>query len=216
MLVLLKVARLAAAFAAAVIIAFAPAAHAAKVVNAAPVIWGTPATSATVGVAYRFAPSASDADGDRLTFSIANKPSWAAFDPATGVLSGVPATTGVHRKIKIAVSDGRRSSALAPFTITVEPAPVVAPPPVTGSAELTWTAPTQNEDGSALTNLAGYRIRYGTAPGELSQVVTIASPSIMSAEIEGLTAGTWYFSMTAYTNTGVESAQTGTVQKTVM
>ncbi len=87
--------------------------------------------------------------------------------------------------------------------------------PVIGSAELTWTAPTQNEDGSALTNLAGYKVRYGTSPGALSKVLDVVGAGITSAVIEGLAAGTWYFSISSYTNTGVESAPTGTVYKTI-
>src|SRR6476659_4951985 len=52
--------------------------------NHAPTLSGTPGTSAKVGFAYSYQPVASDADGDRLTFSIANKPSWATFDANTG------------------------------------------------------------------------------------------------------------------------------------
>ena len=87
--------------------------------------------------------------------------------------------------------------------------------PVVGSADLSWSAPTQNEDGTALTNLAGYKIRYGTSPGALNQVVTISNPSTTSATIDGLTGGTWYFSVSSYTNTGVESAPAGPVYKTI-
>jgi hypothetical protein len=32
-----------------------------------------------------------------------------------------------------------------------------------GRATLSWTAPTENTDGTTLANLAGYRIRYGTS-----------------------------------------------------
>ena len=90
------------------------------------------------------------------------------------------------------------------------------PPPATsGTAELTWTAPTQNEDGTPLTNLAGYKVRYGQSPGALSQVRDIASPATTSVTIEGLSSGTWYFTVASYTNAGVESAPTGAVSKTI-
>lgn len=88
-------------------------------------------------------------------------------------------------------------------------------PPTTGSAELTWTAPTRNEDGTALTNLAGYKVRYGQSAGALGQMRDIASPATTSVTIEGLSAGTWYFTVASYTNTGVESAPTGAVSKTI-
>jgi len=46
-------------------------------------ITGTPPSSVLQDNAYRFAPSASDADGDALTFRAANLPPWAAFDTRT-------------------------------------------------------------------------------------------------------------------------------------
>jgi len=98
---------------------------------------------------------------------------------------------------------------------TVPTTPTSPAPGATGTAELTWTAPTQNEDGSALTNLAGYKVRYGQAPAALGQVLDIASPTRTSATIEGLTSGRWYFTVASYTNTGVESAPTGAVSKDI-
>jgi hypothetical protein len=178
--------------------------------NNPPKISGTPATSVTVGQAYSFQPTASDPDGQTLAFGIANKPSWATFSTSTGRLSGTPAAAnvGTYANIVVSVSDGTASATLPAFSIAVNAA-------VTGSADLTWTAPTKNEDGSALSNLAGYKIRYGTSSGALSQLVDVASPAITSASIQGLTAGTWYFTVTSYTNTGVESAPAGPVSKAI-
>lgn len=89
--------------------------------NAAPLISGTPASSVQQGASYRFAPTASDADGDSLTFSIQNKPAWASFDVATGVLAGTPgnANVGTSSNIVISVSDGSAVSSLPAFSITV-------------------------------------------------------------------------------------------------
>lgn len=96
------------------------------------------------------------------------------------------------------------------------PAPVPpTPPPVTGIAELVWTAPTRNEDGSALTDLAGYKVRYGQSAGALTQVLDVTAPAATTTRIEGLVAGTWYFTVASYTNTGVESIQAGPVSKAV-
>jgi hypothetical protein len=86
---------------------------------------------------------------------------------------------------------------------------------VTGSADLTWTAPTRNEDGSALTNLAGYKIRYGTSASALTQSLDVPNPTITNARVAGLAAGTWYFTVASYTNTGVESAPAGPVWKAI-
>ncbi len=42
-----------------------------------------------------FTPSANDADGDTLTFTISNRPSWATFNGTTGRLSGTPGASHV-------------------------------------------------------------------------------------------------------------------------
>jgi hypothetical protein len=81
---------------------------------------------------------------------------------------------------------------------------------------LSWVAPTQNVDGSALTNLAGYRIHYGPRPDQLGQVLDVPNPATVTMRIEGLDAGTWYFALSAYNNVGLESDRTQTVVKTLM
>lgn len=89
--------------------------------NNPPTISGSPPTTVTVGATYSFAPGVSDADGDTLTFSISNKPSWAAFNTSTGALTGTPSTgdIGIASGIVISVSDGISVTALPSFSITV-------------------------------------------------------------------------------------------------
>jgi hypothetical protein len=178
--------------------------------NRPPTISGTPATSVTSGQLYSFQPTATDPDGQTLSFGIANMPSWASFSTTTGRLSGTPAATnaGTFSNIVISVSDGSLSATLPAFSIVVSV-------PSTGSATLSWIAPTQNTDGTPLTNLAGYKVHYGNSATSLTLTVDIPSPAITSAKIEGLTSGTWYFTMSSYTSTGVESAQTQPVSKTI-
>jgi len=178
--------------------------------NTAPKISGTPATSATVGVAYSFKPSASDANGDSLTFSIANRPSWASFNTSTGQLSGTPSAShaGTYSNIVISVSDGKASVSLPAFSISV----VQSQP---RNATLSWVAPTQNTDGTTLTNLAGYRIHYGSSPSVLSQTIDIRNAGITSYVIEGLSAGTYYFAVKAYNSNGNESELSNVVSKTI-
>ena len=179
--------------------------------NAAPTISGTPTTSVTVGQAYSFTPTASDPEGQTLTFSITNKPSWASFNPSTGRLSGTPAAgnVGTTSNIVISVSDGTASASLPAFSITVNSA--VTP----GTAELSWTRPTKNEDGSTLTDLAGYKIRYGLSASSLTQIVDVTGATVTTAVIEGLSTGTWYFSIASVTSTGIESAPSGTAYVTL-
>ena len=178
--------------------------------NRAPTISGTPATTATVGTAYSFRPSASDPDSDPLTFSIANGPTWATFDPSTGQLSGTPtaANVGTSALITIRVSDGKTTTALPAFVITVSGGS-------NGSVTLDWTPSQQNTDGSSLTNLTGYRIIYGTSPTALTQTVELANPGLTTYLIEGLAPGNWYFSIKSYNSTGQESVPTTPVSATV-
>ena len=178
--------------------------------NAAPTISGTPPTSAREGQSYSFRPTATDADGDPLAFTIANRPPWATFDPQTGRLSGTPGagTVGVYRDITIRVSDGTLVTALPAYSISVEQASL-------GSATLSWSPPTQRIDGTPLENLAGYRIRYGTAPGSYSNQLQIPNPGITTCVIENLPAGTYYFVAIAYDAAGLESAPSAAVSKTI-
>jgi hypothetical protein len=64
-----------------------------------------------------------------------------------------------------------------------------------GDATLSWTAPTQNTDGSALTDLAGYTIYGGTVQGgpygDVS--ISITNPATTTFTVSGLTDGTTYF-----------------------
>jgi hypothetical protein len=180
--------------------------------NQPPVISGSPSTRVVAGQAYAFQPVASDPEGQALTFSIANKPAWAAFDATTGRLAGTPATSdvGPFANIVVSVSDGSSTASLPAFTVTVE-----APAPVVGSATLLWTAPTRNEDGTALTNLAGYKVRYGTSPATLNRLLDVPGAGTTTVTIPNLEVGTWYFTLASYTNTGIESVQTAAVSRTI-
>jgi hypothetical protein len=96
--------------------------------NSAPTIWGAPAATAYTGSTYRFQPGAADANGNKLTFSIVNKPAWMWFDTATGRLSGNPKWAQLNRTfsgITIRVSDGMATASLPPFSLTVR-APATA------------------------------------------------------------------------------------------
>lgn len=178
--------------------------------NRAPTISGSPSTSLVAGTVYDFTPTAADADGDALTFSIRNQPAWASFDSATGRVTGTPtaADVGQFSNVVIEVSDGRASAALGAFTITVNQIAF-------GSVTLSWTPPTTNADGSVMTDLAGYRIYFGTSAGNLDQVVVLDNPGLTRWVVENLSPATWYFAMTSINTARVESARTGVVSRVI-
>jgi hypothetical protein len=177
--------------------------------NRAPTISGQPPTTVAAGVAYSFRPTAADPDGDALTFSIQNRPAWATFNTQTGELSGTPTQAGTFANIEISVSDGNATAGLPIFTITVNTAPTA------GRVILAWDAPTTNADGSALTNLAGYRIVYGRSSGSLNQVVEITSAGATRYQFDNLAAGAWFFAIRSYTSAGVESVLSPVLSTTV-
>jgi FG-GAP-like repeat/FG-GAP repeat len=84
-----------------------------------------------------------------------------------------------------------------------------------GTAALTWTAPTQNADGSTLTDLSGYKIYHGLSASALSDVVVVPGASASGYTFSQLNSGTHYFAVTSYNSAGTESAQSGVASKAI-
>jgi hypothetical protein len=178
--------------------------------NRAPSISGNPASAVIAGNSYSFTPGASDPDGDALTFSITNRPTWASFDNSTGTLTGIPTlgNVGLYSGINISVSDGSLSSSLPGFSVDVTQTAL-------GSVTLSWTAPTQNTDGTPLSNLTAYKIYYGTSAGSYPNQVRIDNPGITSYVVDNLVPDTYFFVSTAINATGVESGFSNMASKVV-
>jgi hypothetical protein len=176
----------------------------------APTIAGTPTAALDAGSAYSFVPTATRPSGTSLIFSIANMPVWANFDTATGALTGTPlaANVGTYTKIVVSVSDGKATAALPAFTVTVDQFS-------NGTATVDWLPPTENSDGTVLTNLAGYHLYYGTSAGNLTQKVLVTNPGLSAYTVSNLSPGTWYFAVSSYSSTGVEGARSGMVSATL-
>jgi hypothetical protein len=85
----------------------------------------------------------------------------------------------------------------------------------TKTATLSWTAPTENTNGTALTNLAGYNIYYGNSTAAMTSKIQINTTGIQTYVINNLASGSWYFAITALNNTGVESVASSTVKVTL-
>lgn len=90
-----------------------------------------------------------------------------------------------------------------------------------GDATLTWTAPTQNVDGSAIPatgpgSLAGFRIYYRPSTASTDTLIVVSNPLATTYTITGLVSGTWNFQMTAYNAENVESDKTNVVSKTIL
>jgi len=178
--------------------------------NSAPQIFGSAPADVNVGQNYSFTPTANDPDGDTLSFTVSGLPSWASFSNSTGRISGTPQSgdVGPYSNISITVSDGQATASLGPFTITVQAISL-------GSVTLDWTAPTQNEDGSPLTDLDGYRLYWGTTSGNYPNSVTIDNETVTTYVVDNLTSGTYEFVATSFNTAGMESAYSSPLAKVV-
>jgi hypothetical protein len=93
--------------------------------------------------------------------------------------------------------------------------PDATPQSVGGTVTLSWTAVSQNTDGAALTDLAGYRVYYGTSPDALSSLAVVPDPSATSYQATNLPSGTWYFAVAAYTTNGTQGVLSNIVSQTI-
>jgi hypothetical protein len=178
--------------------------------NAPPTIQGTPGRTILVGRSYSFQPTANDPDGDSLTFSVSNLPDWASFNATTGRITGTPAAAdvGSYANITVTASDGHSTVSLAPFAINVTATAM-------GTATLSWTPPTQNTDGTALTNLIGYQVMFGQSSTDLDQTIELDNPSLSTFVVDNLTSGTWYFAVVSMNAQGVASVLSNVTSKTI-
>ena len=178
--------------------------------NSAPVISGSPPSAITIGQTYTFIPNASDPDGDPLTFSIVNRPTWANFDTVTGELSGPTflGNEGDYADIVISVTDGRTSTSLRQFSVSVTQASL-------GSATLSLIAPTLNTDGTPFMDLAAYKLYFGMSSGEYPNEIYIDNPGVSEYVVENLAPSTYYFVATAINQSGFESGYSNRVTRVV-
>ena len=84
-----------------------------------------------------------------------------------------------------------------------------------GSAVVNWNAPTTNTDTTPLTDLAGFKILYGTSSSALNQSVTVNNPAARSATVDRLAGGTWYFAVRAVNSANVESPNSNLATKVI-
>src|SRR5579862_8906604 len=81
-------------------------------------------------------------------------------------------------------------TSVSPPTGSSSPPPPTSP--TTGSANLAWSVPTENTDGTPLTDLAGYHIYYGTTEGVWTSTVTVMDATETTYVVSGLSHGTYY------------------------
>ena len=88
-------------------------------------------------------------------------------------------------------------------------------PPANGVATLSWTAVQESVAGQPLADIAGYHIYYGTSRSAMSKVAQVTDPHLTSYRVTGLAAGTWYFTVVAYTRLGIEGKPSNVAVKMI-
>jgi hypothetical protein len=173
---------------------------------------GIPSATATVGEQYSFQPKVISS-GAGISFSATGVPSWLAFNTSTGALAGTPsaADEGTTGHIVITASTTGASATTTPFTIRVQPAAAST----TVSVKLSWAAPTENTDGTPVTDLAGYHIYFGTNPAELTLWASVGGAASTTYVVADLPSGSYYFSVAAYNSAGVDSGQSNLANETI-
>ena len=124
--------------------------------NVAPVMNTVSCANGSIGVAYTCVVSATDSNGDALTYSSTNLPSWLSLNSATGTLTGTPNFSGAVATFDITVSDpygGTDTETRQPFSMS-NSAPsfisVTCPKATIGQA-FTCNTGASDSDGHTLT-----------------------------------------------------------------
>jgi len=161
--------------------------------NGSPTIVNPGAQSGTTGIAVDLAISASDPNGDSLTFAASGLPVGLSINSTTGRITGTP-TAAVNASVTITVSDGVLSDATT-FSWTVVAPPDTAPPSAPGSLtlsvisgsqiNLSWTASTDN------VGVTGYEIERCQGAG-CSSFALVTTVTTLIYSNTGLTAATSY------------------------
>jgi len=84
---------------------------------------------------------------------------------------------------------------------------------IVGTYTITWTATETNEDGSAITDLAGYRVHSGVEPGVYVDALDVGN--VLSYNLDVCRYGPIYIAVTAYDFSGNESQKSNEVSKTI-
>jgi hypothetical protein len=139
---------------------------------------------------------------------------WSSSDAtectASGGWSGSRSTSGsavvgpLSARTTFSIScSGAGGSALAMVAISVN-----------GTMSLSWIAPSENVDGSPLTDLSGYRVYYGEVSRNYPDMTEVSDPNTTNTSI-ALPSGDYYVVMTALDEEGNESAYSNEVLKVV-
>lgn len=125
-------------------------------------------TTSTIATDVSLNLSASDPDGDPLTYSAVNLPAGLSLNADSGLISGVPTTLSVSA-VTVQVSDGQNPPASLSFQWTIAAPrlvipPVLAPPQIVG-----------NSANYTVSSVGGTGVRYRWDFGDGTPITTFSS-----------------------------------------
>jgi hypothetical protein len=163
-------------------------------------------------------PSATDTDGDGIpdTWELRN-----GLSPWNDDASEVNNDSGITNidAFNSSISPWTLEMLASPESPEVDDGSTTTPAPSepdTGAVTLSWTAPLTRVDGSSisLSEIQSYEILYGSSPDSLSNRFTVDGGQT-SAEVTGLSPGTWYFAIRVIDTSGLASKNSEVLTHTV-
>lgn len=109
-------------------------------------------------------------------------------------------------------TDSKGADASALIAASAVSAFALAPPAVPTAVSVSWTAPTQNTDGSPLTDLASFNIYQGTS---IPTLVKVGTTTTMGYTTPSLPPGTYFFAVSAVNSAGTESVLSASISATI-
>jgi hypothetical protein len=143
---------------------------------------------------------------------------WVSVTPVTGsitnssqvgVVVNVAGLSAGTYSATVTVTAAKGGSVAIPVTLTVTASTTTSSPPPTTStytASLTW-------DPDVDTTVVGYKVYMGTASGVYGLPITVGN--VTSYALNNLPVATYYFVVTAYNASGIESLPSNEVSKSV-
>lgn len=166
----------------------------------------TPAnTSITSGTKRQFI--ATGTYSDNTTQNLTNAVTWSSSGTGVATISNAAGSNG------LATAAGAGTTTIKAISGTVSGMTTLTVTAPATSVTLTWDASTTNTDGTALTDLAGYKVYYGTSPGNYT--ATINAGNVTTYMVSGLAPGTYYFAVTAVNSGGAESGYSNEAGKAI-
>lgn len=100
--------------------------------NNAPVITSAPVTSVNETIIYSYQVTATDTDGDALTYSLTQNPAWLSINSATGAITGTApdVAADTNYAVTVSVSDGL-AFVTQTFNLVVRETGIIIPPDTT-------------------------------------------------------------------------------------